>query len=134
MRNSLTPLPAASDGARGTKILVVDDELVWRRILATDLNLLGYEAVVAADANEALGQIGDTTPGAAIIDLMLPGPIDGRGLAARLQQRLQPIPVLFYSAAYEASLPPEELEGAFAFISKAAERAELYSLLARALA
>ncbi|MBJ7605131.1 MAG: response regulator [Candidatus Dormibacteraeota bacterium] len=134
MLTTLTPLPAAPEHARGAKVLIVDDEPVWRMILATDLTHLGYQALVAGDAADALRQVAVSPPAAAIIDLMLPGSIDGRELAARLQVLPRAVPVLFYSAAYDASLPREYLADAFAFVSKAAERADLYSLLARAIA
>ena len=58
-------------------MLVVDDERVWRVILETDLRLLGYQVATAQDGREALAAAAETHAEVAIVDLMLPDPMDG---------------------------------------------------------
>ena len=118
--------PAPAD-LRGATVLVVDDERAWRAILETDLNLLGYRVVTAADAAEALERANTERPALAIVDLMLPEPVDGRELVRRLRARGDRVPVVFYSA--RGTLLQEEGPDAPAFFSKAADRAELYASL-----
>lgn len=108
-------------------MLVVDDERAWRAILETDLRLLGYEVVTAADAGEALERANTARPALAIVDLMLPEPVDGRELVRRLRARGDRVPVVFYSA--RGTLLKEDGPDAPAFFSKAADRADLYASL-----
>ena len=67
------------------RILVVDDEESIRDLLAIGLGHRGFEIKTAADAQEALEQIGAFSPHAAIVDIMMPGD-DGFQLARRLRQ------------------------------------------------
>jgi len=107
-------------------VLVVDDERAWRAILETDLNMLGYQVVTAADAGEALERAASARPALAIVDLMLPEPVDGRELVRRLRARGSTVPVVFYSARGTLE---EDGPDAPAFFSKAANRADLYASL-----
>jgi DNA-binding response OmpR family regulator len=112
---------------KGATVLVVDDERAWRAILETDLRLLGYEVVTAADAGEALELATSAKPSLAIVDLMLPEPVDGRELVRRLRARGDRVPVVFYSA--RGTVLKEDGPDAPAFFSKAANRADLYASL-----
>jgi two-component system, OmpR family, response regulator len=112
---------------KGATVLVVDDERAWRAILETDLRLLGYEVVTAADAGEALERASSARPSLAIVDLMLPEPVDGPELVRRLRARGDRVPVVFYSA--RGTHEKEDGPDAPAFFSKAADRADLYASL-----
>jgi CheY-like chemotaxis protein len=113
-------------------VLVVDDERVWRVILETDLRMLGYRVAVAQDGREALSRVAEHHPEAAIIDLMLPEPMDGTSLLSELRARGNAIPVIFYTA--QTDLPPEAPDPqVVAYLSKAADRADLYALLPAAI-
>ena len=78
--------------------MVVDDERAWRVILETDLRMLGYKVSMAEDADQALEKAQSDQPEVAIIDLMLPEPMDGWGLLNALRARGQKLPVIFYTA------------------------------------
>jgi len=58
------------------KVLVVDDEESILRLVSYSLEREGYEALTAADGNEALATIEAERPDLVILDLMLPG-VDG---------------------------------------------------------
>lgn len=108
--------------------MVVDDERAWRVILETDLRMLGYRVTVAQDAAEALVKAEANPPEVAIIDLMLPEPMDGWGLLNELRVRGVSVPVIFYSA-YPVFNPGREDPDVVGYLSKAVDRADLYDLL-----
>jgi DNA-binding response OmpR family regulator len=112
--------------------MVVDDERAWRVILETDLKMLGYRVSVARDAAEALSLARERGPEVAIIDLMLPEPLDGRALLDELRAQGTPVPVVFYTA-YPAFPPQAEDPHLIGYVSKAADRADLYALLPDAI-
>lgn len=136
----MTPLPFAPpkpiapppDDLRGATILVVDDERVWRVILETDLRMLGYKVSMAEDANQALERATSDEPEVAIIDLMLPEPMDGWGLLTALRSRGQIVPIIFYSAypVFPSRTDDPDVVG---YMSKAVDRADLYALLPPAI-
>jgi two-component system OmpR family response regulator len=113
-------------------VLVVDDERVWRVILETDLRMLGYSVAVAQDGREALSSVKEHRPEVAIIDLMLPEPMDGLSLLAELRAWDDDIPVIFYTAQTDVPVEPSDPQ-VVAYLSKAADRADLYALLPAAI-
>ena len=125
------PLQPAPGDVRGATVLVVDDERAWRVMLETDLQLLGYRVILAGDAHEALRLAAAETPGVAIVDLMLPEPIDGRRLVQELRDRGAGLPVVLYSAHPDAE--PGEDPDVVGFMSKSADRADLYALIPDAI-
>ena len=58
-------------------ILIVDDEPNIRRMVGALLSAEGYDVREAADGARALALATETDPDVALIDLMLPGDIDG---------------------------------------------------------
>ncbi|MDB5410024.1 MAG: integral rane sensor hybrid histidine kinase [Rhodospirillales bacterium] len=61
--------------------LVVDDEKDVRDITAEMLHELGYDSVQAAHAQEALRMLGAGAVDLVVTDVMMPGAMDGLGLA-----------------------------------------------------
>lgn len=112
--------------------MVVDDEKVWRVILETDLRMLGYRVSTAQDAGEALRQARTERPQVAIVDLMLPEPMDGWALLARLRSQGTPVPVIFYTAYPTLPRQPDDPD-VVGCVSKAEDRADLYALLPDAI-
>ena len=115
------PIAPTPEDLRGSTILVVDDERAWRVILETDLRMLGYHVSMAEDADQALEKAQSDQPEVAIIDLMLPEPMDGWGLLSELRARGQKLPVIF---------DDPDVVG---YMSKAVDRADLYALLPPAI-
>jgi CheY-like chemotaxis protein len=116
----------------GAKVLVVDDERAWRVILETDLRMLGYQVTLAQDAAEALEVAKAARPEVAIIDLMLPEPMDGWALLSELRAQGMPLPVIFYTA-YPVFPSGTEDPDVVGYMSKAVDRADLYALLPAAI-
>jgi two-component system OmpR family response regulator len=122
------PLQSPPEEVAGTSVLVVDDEVVWRTILRTDLELLGYRTLLAGDAEEALELARAHRPEVAIVDLMLPEPMDGRALVRLLRQRGLGFPVIFYTA-YPVFSHADDTTGVVGYMSKSVDRADLYALI-----
>ncbi len=122
------PIPPTPEDLRGSTVLVVDDERAWRVILETDLKMLGYKVSMAEDADQALVRAQADRPEVAIIDLMLPEPMDGWGLLNELRARGQKVPVIFYTAypVFPSGTDDPDVVG---YMSKAVDRADLYALL-----
>ncbi|HEY1811757.1 MAG TPA: PAS domain S-box protein [Kofleriaceae bacterium] len=70
------------------RVLLVDDNEDARLILADLLAELGHEVRCASDGVSALALLDEFTPEVAILDIGLPGGIDGHELARRLRARL----------------------------------------------
>ncbi len=97
-------LPDTSDApdrppARGHEaVLVVEDEAAMLRVASTALTNLGYEVLPAGTPDEAI-QIAESHPTPIhllLTDVIMPG-MNGRELAARLQQRSPALRCLFMS-------------------------------------
>ncbi len=126
------PIEPPPEDLKGSTVLVVDDERAWRVILETDLRMLGYKVSVAQDASEALERAREDEPEVAIIDLMLPEPMDGWALLSELRSQGLPIPVIFYTA-YPVFPSGTEDPDVIGYMSKAVDRADLYALLPPAI-
>jgi CheY-like chemotaxis protein len=126
------PIAPTPEDLRGSTVLVVDDERAWRVILETDLKMLGYKVSMAEDADQALTRAATDKPEVAIIDLMLPEPMDGWGLLNELRLRGQKLPVIFYTAypVFPSGTDDPDVVG---YMSKAVDRADLYALLPPAI-
>lgn len=85
-------------GAGGRKfVLVVDDEVQVRRLVARMLQDMGCDVDSAADGGEAIAKIAARRPDLVILDVMMPG-IDGFGVLDHLRGTSDPPPVVGLTA------------------------------------
>jgi two-component system, cell cycle sensor histidine kinase and response regulator CckA len=86
---------------RGRRVLVVDDELLGRRLAAIRLRDAGFEVETAANGEEALRTARAAPPDAILSDVLMPG-MDGFELcrAVRQDPRLAHLPVVLLSSAF----------------------------------
>ncbi|OFX19357.1 MAG: hypothetical protein A2V77_19180 [Anaeromyxobacter sp. RBG_16_69_14] len=109
---------------RGRRVLVVDDEPVRRKQVATRLALNGFEVESAVDGLEALATARLSPPDAIASDVILPN-LDGFGLclAVRRDLELARVPVVLYTAGYqeEADRELSRRVGANAMIAPAGD-------------
>jgi len=82
-----------------SKILVVDDEAKWLRIVSLYLENRSYEVATALNGEEALRKIDESRPDVVIADIGMPG-MDGYELCSRLRSAVhtRTIPFIFFTA------------------------------------
>ena len=84
-----------------TRVLVVEDNRNLATGLRNNLEVEGYIVDVAPDGEEALAAIRSATPGLVILDLMLPGALDGYRVLRTLREDGYGMPVIILTARGE---------------------------------
>ena len=119
------------------RVLGVDDDELLAMQVAMLVEQLGYaELGPAYSAEQALALLqaeADTPPDAAILDIGLPGELDGIALAARLTA-LRPLPLIFLTSYPDhATFERARAVGPFAFLIKPADQLAVQRALELAL-
>lgn len=83
----------------GTRILVVDDEQLYRHLLRVNLETEGYEVASAVDGEQALEMISLSLPDLVILDVAMPR-LDGIATCERIRQ-FSEVPVIMLTAKGE---------------------------------
>ncbi|GEM17533.1 two component response regulator [Gluconobacter oxydans NBRC 3293] len=109
-------------------VLVVEDQALLRFLAADMLEEAGYEASLAADADEAL-QVLARNPdiGTIFSDVNMPGDMDGVALARLIRERRPEIGLVLTSGTRIQDLG--QLPGGTMFLSKPYEWDEVYRCL-----
>ena len=111
--------------AKGKRILVVDDELPIQRILRRNLVASGYDVLVADTGKEAVEMVKLHEPDLILLDLCLPGEIDGLGVCVQVRRSMQ-IPIIVLSAVTEEKRKVQALDlGADDYLTKPFSNDEL---------
>lgn len=97
------------------RVLVVDDDDVFRDMLCDSLEASGFKAVSAADGKEALACLSTEEVQAVISDIKMPG-MDGIALAGQIKSKYPQLPVILITAYYsslenEKAMAPEVANG-----------------------
>ncbi|MDQ6737397.1 MAG: sigma 54-interacting transcriptional regulator [Gemmatimonadota bacterium] len=79
------------------RVLIVDDEPNIRRMVGALLLAEGYEVREAADGAAGVRAVEEEEPDVALIDLMMPGTMDGIATLARIRERWPDVPVIMMS-------------------------------------
>lgn len=100
-------------------VLIVDDEPNIRRMVGALLSAEGYDVRDAADGVSGLALAELSEPDVALVDLMMPGDLDGLAVLAKLRERRPDLPVVMMSgrAALTDAVRATKL-GAFTFLEK----------------
>lgn len=80
-----------------SSVLIVDDEPNIRRMVGALLRAEDYEVREAADGAAGLRCVEDEEPDVALIDLMMPGELDGITTLSRIRERWSDLPVIMMS-------------------------------------
>jgi DNA-binding NtrC family response regulator len=116
-----------------SKILIVDDEMNMRLVLAAMLKREGYEVASAADGSEALQILKSGRIAAVITDLKMPR-IDGMELLNRVRQEYPEVPVIMITAHGTVATAVEALKkGALDYITKPFELEDLKNVVSKAI-
>jgi PAS domain S-box-containing protein len=103
---ALAPVVANVDGSTSLvsrRVLVVDDDDDFRKLVTAQLTNAGYEVFDARDAASAIQIVRTSRPDVITVDLLMPG-VDGWGFIDRLRQEsgLADIPIVVVSGAADA--------------------------------
>jgi two-component system KDP operon response regulator KdpE len=79
--------PAISAGVRPTRALLVEDDVNIVDLIRSNLAVRGFDAVVCTDGSRALKLLETEQPDIVLLDLMLPGGIDGFELCRLMRER-----------------------------------------------
>jgi CheY-like chemotaxis protein len=91
-------------GDERTVVLVVEDEVLIRMVVAEYLRDCGYVVVEAGSAHEALALFkADVEVDVVFSDIQMPGPMDGFGLAQWVRQNRPGVEVILTSGAASAA-------------------------------
>src|SRR3954468_12061294 len=114
------------------RVLVVDDELSLRKVLAATLQREGYQVEVAADGEEALLALERDGADVVVTDLVMPK-MDGLSLLRKVVASHPDVPVIVVTAHGRVDSAVEAMKaGAFDFVTKPFEHAELKAIIAKA--
>lgn len=125
-----------SDGPAGATVVVADDNVDIRRLLATRLATRGYTVIEAGDGREALSAILEHRPDAVILDWVMPI-LQGHELCVQLKSdpSTAHIPVMMLTARGSAQDRLLGLDlGADAYLVKPFEFEDVAGTLAELLA
>ncbi len=112
-------------------ILVVEDDTALREAVADTLEIAGYHAIPAADAEQALAWLEKSTPGLVLTDVQMPG-MDGHAFLRALKQRRPGIPVILMTAYGQIERAVEAMrDGAADYLPKPFEPDRLLAAAAR---
>jgi len=100
-------------------VLIVDDEPNIRRMVGALLASEGYEVREAPDGARGVALATEAEPDVALVDLMMPGEMDGMAVLAALRERVPGLPVVMMSgrAGLSDAVRATKL-GAFNFLEK----------------
>ncbi len=115
-------------------ILVVDDEKSIRIVVADALEAQGYRVEAAGSAAEALSACERQSHDLALVDLRLPGPMDGLALLRELRRRCpQMIVIVLTGYGSLDSAISAMREGAYDYLTKPASMAHIVASVHRGL-
>jgi len=100
-------------------VLIVDDEPNIRRMVGALLASEGYEVREAPDGTRGVALAVESEPDLALVDLMMPGELDGMAVLTALRERAPEVPVVMMSgrAGLSDAVRATKL-GAFTFLEK----------------
>lgn len=116
-----------------SKILIVDDEVQIRTLLARMMELEGYEVCQAGDCRVALRQLELQTPDVALCDVFLP---DGNGvdLVLSIKKAAPDVEVILLTAHGNIPDGVQAIKnGAFDYITKGDDNNKIIPLISRAM-
>lgn len=119
-----------ADGRKN--ILVVDDNFDVRRLLKKVLEIAGYDVSEAVDGEDALRSVEGRVPDLILMDIRLPGKLNGLETTGRLKDdaRLQRVPIVALTASVlERDRQQARAAGCSGFIAKPVDISTLPGLV-----
>jgi CheY-like chemotaxis protein len=124
------PLPGGTE-----RILVVEDEESVRTVICEQLQSLGYEVTQVGNGEEALEQLRVKRFDLLLTDVVMPGRLNGKGLADEVGRRWPDTRIVFMSGYPENPLMHGgPLDGGIVLMAKPHLKADLARIVRRAFA
>ncbi len=121
-------VPASKPRKTLACILVVEDEVLIRLVIADELRAQGFSVVEAASADQALSYFqAGVQVDLVLSDIEMPGSMNGVGLIQRLRVTAPNLPTVLTSGASPAA------HDADAFVSKPYDMGKVVALIAKLL-
>ncbi len=116
------------------KVLIVEDEGITALDIQQRLISLGYTVPdIASSGSEAVEMAGETSPDLVLMDIMLPGEVDGITAAEKIHASFD-IPIIYLTAyADEATLQRAKVTEPYGYLVKPFKERELYIAIDMAL-
>jgi len=114
------------------KVLVVDDEVNLRKVLTAMLRRNGYEVTAAADGEQGLAEFYKSGADIVVTDLVMPK-LSGMELLKSINSSHPDVPVILITAHGTVDSAVEAIKlGAFDYITKPFDQAEIQAVIAKA--
>src|SRR3954468_24062723 len=114
------------------KVLVVDDEANLRKVLAAMLRRDGYDVTVAMDGEQGLAEFHKNGADIIVTDLVMPK-VGGMEVLSAVKSANPDVPVIIITALGTVDSAVEAIKaGAFDYITKPFDQAELSAVIAKA--
>ena len=116
------------------QVMVVDDDLAMCGFLRSFLGTRGYSALTVTNADEAVRRFHSDRPAAVLLDVVMPGSMDGLAALAAFKKIDRDVPVIVISGQGRTNTIVQAMKlGASDFVCKPFEDTELEVLLGNAL-
>jgi len=116
------------------QVMVVDDDLAMCNFLRSFLSERGYQAVTMGNAEEAVKRYHSERPAAVILDVVMPGDMDGLAALAAFKKIDRDVPVIVLSGQGRTTTVVQAMKlGASDFVSKPFDETDLEVPLTNAL-
>jgi two-component system response regulator AtoC len=115
-------------------VLIVDDDQAMCTLLASLCSELGYRAVTLGNATTAIRHYEQDRPAAVILDMVLPGELDGLDALSAFKKIDRDVPVIVLSGQGRTTTVVQAMKlGAQDFVSKPFDASELEAPLTQAI-
>jgi two-component system response regulator AtoC len=117
-----------------SQVLVVDDDLAMCGFLRSFLGARNYNALTATNADEAVRRFHAERPAAVLLDVVMPGSMDGLAALAAFKKIDKDVPIIVISGQGRTSVVVQAMRlGATDFLCKPFEESELEVVIEKAL-
>lgn len=126
-KHDLSPALGVDSNVKPQKIMVVDDEILNRKLVEAMLKPQGYEVILAVDGEDCLAKVEASPPDLILMDIMMPN-MNGFEVVTRLKAKESwaLIPIVMVTALQDVGDRVKALEvGADDFLTKPVDRMEL---------
>ena len=117
---------------RKIRVLVVDDDALFRRLVPEQIESLGFETAVAASGEEALAALGEADYDVVLLDIQMPG-LSGLDALREIKKRDEAPEAIMLTADSSLASGIEAMRlGAYDYLTKPAQLEEMDAVIRKA--